>query len=150
MKNSQLIFSGILIGVLASLAFTQSTPSKRRFINLPGRTTTAPFSDGVLAGDTLYLAGRLGTDAQGQIPGDVEKEIRNLLDGIKAVLGEAKMTTDDLVTVQVFCPDLTLFDKFNGIYRTYFGKNFPARAFIGSGALLRGAHFEMQAVAVRQ
>jgi len=150
MKNSQLILSGILIGVLASLAFTQSTPSKRRFINLPGRTTTAPFSDGVLAGDTLYLAGRLGTDAQGQIPADTEKEIRNLLDGIKAVLGEAKMTTDDLVTVQVFCPDLTLFDKFNGIYRTYFGKNFPARAFIGSGALLRGAHFEMQAVAVRQ
>ena len=150
MKNSQLVLSGILIGVLASLAFTQSTPSKRRYINLPGKNQALPFSDAVLAGDTLYLAGRLGTDAEGQIPADTEKEIRYLLDGIKATLGEAKMTMDDLVTVQVFCPDLTLYDKFNAIYRTYFGKNFPARAFIGSGPLLRSAHFEMQAVAVRQ
>jgi len=151
MRNSRLIFSGILIGVLASLAFTQSTPSKRRYINLPGRTNMElPFSDAVLTGDTLYLAGRLGTDAQGAIPADTEKEIRNLLDGIKATLAEAKMTMDDLVTVQVFCPDLTRYDTFNAIYRTYFGKNFPARAFIGSGALLRGAHFEMQAIAVRQ
>jgi len=96
------------------------------------------------------LAGRLGTDAHGAIPADTEKEIRNLLDGIKATLAEAKMTMDDLVTVQVFCPDLTRYDTFNAIYRTYFKKNFPARAFIGSGALLRGAHFEMQAIAVRQ
>jgi hypothetical protein len=50
----------------------------------------------------------------------------------------------------VFCPDLTLCQEFNEIYRTYFIKDFPARAFIGSGPLLRGGHFEMQGIAVRR
>ena len=125
-------------------------PAKRRTINLPNRSVQAPYSDGVLVGNTLYLAGRLGLDPKtGKVPEDLEQEIRLLLDGIKATLGEAGMTMDDLVSVQVFCPDLSLYDKFNAVYRSYFTKDFPARAFIGSGPLLRGAHFEAQAIAVK-
>ncbi|MBI3404653.1 MAG: RidA family protein [Acidobacteria bacterium] len=123
--------------------------SRRRNIQLPGRTGL-PFSDGVLAGDTLYLAGRLGVDKNGRIPDDLDAEIKNLLDGMKSVLADAGMTMDDLVTVTVYCPDLTLYDKFNGAYRAYFQKDFPARAFIGSGPLLRGAHFEIQSIAVKR
>ena len=59
------------------------------------------------------------------------------------------MTMDDLVNVQVFCPDISLFDRWNAVYRSYFKKDFPARAFIGSGPLLFNAHFEMQGTAVR-
>jgi reactive intermediate/imine deaminase len=121
-----------------------------RHIVLPGRTDTLPYSDAVLAGGTLYLAGRIGIDPQtGKAPEDVEKEIRFLLDGIKNTLRAADLTMDDLVSVQVFCPDLALYEKFNEVYRTYFTKDFPARAFIGSGPLLRGGRFEMQGIAVR-
>jgi len=128
----------------------KTTAAAPRHIVLPGRTDTLPYSDGVLAGDTLYLAGRIGIDPQtGKPPEDVEKEIRLLLDGMKTTLAAASMTMDDLVSVQVFCPDLSLYEKFNEIYRTYFSKNFPARAFIGSGALLRGGRFEAQGIAVR-
>ena len=128
-----------------------TTAVAARHIVLPSRTDTLPFSDGVLAGDTLYLAGRIGINPQtGKPPEDVEKEIRLLLDGMKATLKEAEMTMDDLVSVEVFCPDLSLYEKFNEIYRTYFSKNFPARAFIGSGPLLRGGHFEAQGIAVRR
>jgi hypothetical protein len=81
---------------------------------------------------------------------DVKKEIRLLLDGMKATLKEAEMTMDDLVSLQIFCPDLSFYEKFNEIYRTYFSKNFPARAFIGSGPLLRGGRFEAQGIAVRR
>jgi enamine deaminase RidA (YjgF/YER057c/UK114 family) len=59
------------------------------------------------------------------------------------------MSMDDLVSVQVFCTDLSLYDAFNGVYRTYFRRGFPARAFIGSGPLLRGARFEINGVAAR-
>jgi 2-iminobutanoate/2-iminopropanoate deaminase len=55
-----------------------------------------------------------------------------------------------VVSVQVFCSDLSLFDRWNKVYPTYFGKDLPARAFIGSGALLGGARFEMQGIAVRR
>ncbi len=57
---------------------------------------------------------------------------------------------DDLVYVQVFCPDLSPYDKFNDVYRSYFTKDFPVRAFVESGPLLRGSHFEVQWVAVTQ
>ena len=125
--------------------------AKRRVINLPNRPVQAPFSDGVLVGNTLYLAGRIGVDPNtGKPPEDLEQEIRLALDGFKATLTEAGMTMDDLVHVQVFCPDLALYDKFNGVYRTYFSKDFPARAFVGSGPLLRGGHFEIQGIAVKQ
>lgn len=121
-----------------------------RHIVLPNRKDQLPYSDAVLAGNTLYLAGRIGIDSQtGKAPDDIEKEIRLLLDGMKTTLAAADLTMDDLVSVQVFCPDLSLYDKFNEIYRTYFIKDFPARAFIGSGPLLRGGHFEMQGIAVR-
>ena len=123
----------------------------RRYVNLKERAVQAPFSDAVLAGDTLYLAGRIGVDPRtGVAPPDLDQEIRFLLDGMKAVLAEGGLTMDDLVFVQVYCPDLTLYDRFNAAYRGYFGKDLPARAFIGSGPLLKGGHFEMQGIAVRR
>lgn len=150
MKSIRLIFAGILIGLLIGAAVSYGQGPARRYINLPTKNPNLPFSDGVLVGNTLYLAGRLGTDPKtNNIPADIEQEIRFLLDGFKATLGEAGMTMDNIATVTIYCPDLTLYDKFNSIYRTYFGKDFPARAFIGSGQLLRGAHFEMQAIAVK-
>jgi len=61
------------------------------------------------------------------------------------------MTMDDLVYVQIACTDLSLFEKFNPIYRSYFTTtDFPAREFIGAGSLLRGGHFELQAIAVKR
>jgi 2-iminobutanoate/2-iminopropanoate deaminase len=150
MKSIRLILIGMLIGAIIGGAVTYSQGPGRRYINLPSKNPQLPFSDGVLAGNTLYLAGRLGTDPKtNAIPEDIEQEIRFMLDGFKSTLAQAGMTMDNIVTVTIYCPDLTLYDKFNGVYRTYFGKDFPARAFIGSGPLLRGAHFEMQAIAVK-
>jgi enamine deaminase RidA (YjgF/YER057c/UK114 family) len=122
--------------------------AKRHYFNLPDRREELPFSDGVLIGDTLYLSGRIGIDPKtGYAPADIDQEISFLLDGIKAVLEHAGMEMNDLVYVQIFCPDLSLFDQFNRRYRTYFSGKLPARAFIGSGALLRNGRFEIMAQA---
>lgn len=122
----------------------------RRYINLPSRVVQAPFSDGVLVGNTLYLAGRIGIDPKtGKPPEDIEQEVRIALDGIKGTLAEAGLTMNDIVYFQVFCPDVSLYEKFNTVYRSYFEKDFPARAFIGSGPLLRGGRFEVQGIAVK-
>jgi reactive intermediate/imine deaminase len=154
MKNFRFLFVGLFIGLLSAAAVSSGIsygkgPAKR-YINLPTRNPQLPFSDGVTVGNTFYLAGRLGTDPKtNQIPGDIEQEIHFLLDSFKDVLAAGGMTMDDLVTVTIYCPDLTLYDKFNAVYRSYYKKDFPARAFIGSGPLLRGAHFEMQGIAVK-
>jgi 2-iminobutanoate/2-iminopropanoate deaminase len=122
----------------------------RRYIKLPGRRAQLPFSDAILVNDTLYLSGRIGLDpATGRPPADINEEVRLLLDGFEAVLGEAKMTMNDLVYVQIFCPDVSLWEPFNQAYVKRFSKDFPARAFLGSGQLLFNARFEMQGIAVK-
>jgi len=111
---------------------------------------TRPFDDAVRVGNTLYLAGRIGLDAAtNKPPADAAAEARNVMDQIKAVLTQEGMTMDDLVTVTVYCTDLSLYSTFNDVYRTYFTKGFPARAFIGSGSLLAGGRFEVQGIAVK-
>ena len=76
----------------------------RRYINLP-KPVQAPFSDAVLVGNTLYIAGRIGVDPKTVKPPErIEEEIRIALDGIKSVLAEAGMTMDDLVFVKSSAP----------------------------------------------
>ncbi len=114
------------------------------------RTTRSnlPFSDAVWHGNTLYLSGHIGLDPKTVRPPDsADAEARLVLDGVKRTLESAGLTMDDLLSVQIFCSDVTLFETFNVVYRTYFKGGFPARAFLGSGKLLFDARFEVQGIA---
>jgi enamine deaminase RidA (YjgF/YER057c/UK114 family) len=107
-----------------------------------------PFSDAVWHGNTLYLSGHIGLDSTtGQPPATADAEARLVMDGVKRTLEGAGLTMDDLLSVQIFCSDVTLFETFNVVYKTYFKGEFPARAFLGSGKLLFDARFEVQGIA---
>ncbi len=126
--------------------------SRRTYIEhlMPPGSRALPFSDAVLAGNTLYVAGHLGIDpATGNAAADSTAEAHLVLDAVQHTLQRAGLTMDDLVSVTVFCTDLALYDTFNGIYQGYFHGHHPARAFIGTDKLLRGAHFEVLGVAVK-
>lgn len=124
--------------------------SSRRYINLPNRPAGLPFSDAVLVGDTLYISGRIGLDpATGAAPGSIDAELDLLFEGFQAVLREADMTMDNLVWVQVYSPDVSLWQQFNAAYVKLFSREFPARAFLGSGTLLLKGRFEMLGIAVK-
>ena len=110
-----------------------------------------PFSEAVLAGDTLYIAGHIGFDPATGKPGATpELEARLVMEGVRRTLERAGMSLEELVQVQVYCPDVSLFEAFNTVYRTYFHGNFPARAFLGSGKLLFDARFEVMGIAVKK
>lgn len=112
--------------------------------NSASNSSGSPFSGAVMVGNTLYLSGMLGR-------GDTaEDAARNGLDAIKATLEQAGMTMDDLVTVQIFAADLADYAGFNTVYRSYFTREFPARAFVGAGGLLANARFEIVGIAVRR
>lgn len=154
-RRGSFLLITLLVGGVISVrgAFSNPPPqAARKVFNAPEKVVQAPFSDGILAGNTLYLAGRIGLDPKtGKPPEAVEDEIKLMLDSLKGTLTQAGMSMDDLVYVQIACTDLSLFEKFNGIYKTYFTtKDLPAREFIGAAALLRGGHFELQAIAVRR
>lgn len=130
---------------------TSALAQDREYIN-PRSAADAnvpPFSGAVRTGNTLYISGMLGL-VNGQVPEDPQEEARVLLDSIKSTLEAAGMTMDDLVYVQIFCSDVAHYDAFNQVYRTYFTREFPARAFLGSGDLLFNARFEIQSIAVKR
>jgi len=119
----------------------------RSYVEPRTSASDRPFSDAVRVGETLYLSGKIGLDAERKVPADAKAEARNVLDDVQRTLIAAGMTMDDLVSVQVFCSDVEHYAAFNEVYRTYFKQELPARAFIGSGKLLFDARFEVQAIA---
>jgi enamine deaminase RidA (YjgF/YER057c/UK114 family) len=142
-------FGMVLMAALSGEPVTEA--QSPRYINVPGRSDDNPYSNAVLVGDTLYLAGSIGIDPEtGAPPDSIEAEVRIVMDSMKQRLEMVGMTMDDLVNVRVYCPDLSLYDEFNAVYRTYFKNHFPARAFIGSGPLLLGGHFEVTGIAVKK
>ena len=147
MNKAPVIF---LIGLCTIAA--HAADSERKFFTPPGADpkVAPPFSNGVMVGGTFYVAGHIGLDpATGKAAADAETEARLVMDAVKQTLERGGLTMADLVSVTVYCTDLELYDKFNGVYRSYFHDNYPARAFIGVSKLVRGAHFEIAGVAVK-
>lgn len=153
MRRTWLVLTVMVVASLMTLSVLDMAlaVAGRQRLNLPGRSDTRPYSHAVMAGDTLYVAGSIGIDpATGAPPAGIEDEVRLVMDALKSKLALGGMTMNDLVSVQVFCPDLSLYGTFNKVYATYFTDGFPARAFIGSGPLLNGGHFEVTGIAVKK
>jgi 2-iminobutanoate/2-iminopropanoate deaminase len=143
----------ILVGVLVLLFCVAAAAEDRKHIVKPRASDmkALPFSDGVLVGNTLYIAGHIGLDAKtGMPPASAEEEARLVMEGIKHTVELAGLTMDDVVSIQVFCTDLKLYDTFNGVYKTYFHGDYPARAFVGTSNLLRGGKYEVLGIAMKK
>ena len=113
--------------------------------------TNAPFSEAVFVANTLYIAGHIGLDPATGKPGATpEKEAQLVMESLKRTIETAGMSMDDLVSVQVYCSDLSFYESFNDVYRAYFHGYYPAQAFLGSGKLLFNARYEVQGIAVRR
>lgn len=139
---------GLLLAAGSAIADTPRTVVNPRSNAL--NKTDPPFSGAVRVGDTLYLSGQIGLGPDRKPPADVTDEAKLVMDAVKKLLADAGMSPDDLVSVQIYCSDVRHYDAFNAVYRTYFTKEFPARAFLGSGTLLFGARFEIVGVAVKR
>lgn len=146
------VMSVVMMLVMVA-AICLGAESDRKYINLPRPAgfSNLPFSDAVLVGNTLYIAGHLGVDPKtGQLPASAEEEAKLALGATRQTLEAAGMSMDDLVQVEVHCLDVGLYEAFNRAYAGYFHGEFPARAFLGSGKLLRGARFEVLGIAVKR
>jgi reactive intermediate/imine deaminase len=150
--SRQVLLVVVVAVILGATAPRTNAQQSRRYVapRTAADATLPPYSGAVQVGNTLYLSGATGTDANNQVPNTPEAEAALLLDNIQKTLKDAGFTMDDLVTVTLYCSDVKYYDSFNKVYRTYFKKEFPARAFVGSGTLLFNARFEMQGIAVKR
>src|SRR5579864_8184609 len=106
----------IVVGLLLLVFCVAAGAADRKFIVNPRATDLKglPFSDGVLVGNTLYIAGHIGLDPKtGMPPASAEEEARLVMEGVKQTVELAGLTMDDVVSIQVFCTDLKLYDTFN-------------------------------------
>ena len=134
------------------LAVMATVVSSALWAQAPAAPRALPFSPGLQLGDTLYVSGHLGvtsppTDGKPAVP--AEEEAALVLASVEATLKEAGMSLDDMVYVEIYCTDLTLYSTFNKVYAARFHTPYPARDFIGVKELLFGNHFEVMGIAVR-
>ena len=106
-----------------------------------------PYSQGLIAGDFVFVSGQGPLDPQtGKIVGEtVEEQTVRVLENIKAILEAAGTSMDDVVKVAVHLSDLALFQGFNQVYATYFPDPKPVRTTVGSQ--LPGILVEIDAIA---
>jgi enamine deaminase RidA (YjgF/YER057c/UK114 family) len=147
MIHAKTLATALLLSTAVAFAATPRTFVSPRTND---NKTDPPFSGAVKVQDTLYISGQIGLGPDRKPPADVTAEAKLVMDAVKKQLTDAGMTPDDLVSVQIFCSDVKHYDAFNAVYRTYFTKEFPARAFLGSGTLLFGARFEVMGIAVKR
>ncbi len=134
---------------LALLAAAMPTLAEKKIIQPKEFAPGAPFNPGVLVDGTLYVSGQIGRDLKTQkVPADFPAEVRQVLDNIGIVLREAKMSYSDVVAVQVYLTDLSLFQKMNEVYLTYFKTERPTRTTLGISKLaVPEAHIEITVTA---
>jgi reactive intermediate/imine deaminase len=107
-----------------------------------------PYSQAVRVGDTVYVSGQIPLDPVSGtlVSGDIEAEIRRVLENLKAIVQAAGGSLAQVVKVNVYLTDLAHFTAVNALMATYFSEPYPARAAIGVAALPRGARIEMECV----
>lgn len=109
-----------------------------------------PYSQAILAGDTLYASGQLPIDAAiGAMPESIEDQTKQALTNIGHVLKAANMDYSNVVKTTVLLADIKDFVAMNGVYATFFSGAFPARVCYQVASLPMGAKVEIDAIAVK-
>jgi reactive intermediate/imine deaminase len=106
------------------------------------------YSQGVRAGDTVYLSGQIPLDPKTMklVEGDFEAQVRRVFDNLRAVCREAGGDLDRMARVTVYLTDLANFAKVNEVMAAYFNEPYPARAAVGVASLPRDAAVEVDGV----
>lgn len=109
-----------------------------------------PYSAGVKIGNFVYTAGQLGIDPESGalVEGGIEAQTRQALRNLKAVLGAAGSSLENVVKTTVFLRDMNEFVAMNGVYAEFFTENFPARSAVQVARLPLDGAVEIEAVAV--
>ncbi len=140
-------------GALVQIALVAARPHVTRRVINPTRLKSPelPYSWGILAGNTLFIAGATSRDPETYAPvaGDVGTQTRRVFGNIGAVLHAAEMDYGDLSSCTVFMDDSRGFGEMNAAYREFVTDDPPARATVRAGLMNPVFKVEIQCVAER-
>jgi 2-iminobutanoate/2-iminopropanoate deaminase len=148
-SNRKMFNSWTGLMALAVMLAGVAQAQEKKTIKLPGMEAF-PFSDGVVVGNTLYVAGQEGTVEAKLAPGGIGPETEAALANIGKVLKEAGFEWKDVVSVTVYLADIKEFGDMNKVYRSVVPDPKPARATVQVAGLVNNARIEVSAIAVKQ
>ncbi|WP_127140771.1 RidA family protein [Flagellimonas marinaquae] len=111
-----------------------------------------PYNQAVLIKDTLYISGQIPIDpATGElVEGDIQKETRQSMENLKAILEEAGMTFEHVIKSSIFIKDMNQFALINEVYGSYFDEaTAPARETMEVANLPKFVNVEISMIAVK-
>jgi 2-iminobutanoate/2-iminopropanoate deaminase len=109
-----------------------------------------PYSQAVIANGFLFASGQIAFNpANGELVlSDIQSETRQVMENIKAILEEAKLSFMHVVKTSIFLSDMQLFAQVNEVYANYFTGQFPARETVAVKTLPRNVNIEVSITAV--
>jgi len=109
-----------------------------------------PYSQAIDTGSLVFCAGQIGREpVSGELPDGIEAQTAQSMKNIAAVLDAAGLSWADVVKTTCFLAEISDFDAFNGVYKTFVSDPPPARSTFAVKELPRGARVEVEAIAVR-
>jgi 2-iminobutanoate/2-iminopropanoate deaminase len=109
----------------------------------------APYSQGIVHGDLVFVAGQVGIDPETNqvVEGGIEAQTEQVMKNISAVLEEAGSGLANVLKASIFLVDFGDFPAMNEVYARFVGPDFPARATVQIAGLPSGALVEIEIVA---
>ena len=139
-----------LTALSKGLTSPQVNMSKKIIIK-PAKSAPAvgPYNHAVRVGDLLFCAGQIPSDpgTGNLVAGDITVQTQRVLENVKTILEDQKLTFENVVKSTVFLTNLADFAGMNEVYSKYFTSDFPARSTIQVAALPKGANVEIEVVA---
>ena len=113
-------------------------------------TPIGPYSQAVIANGFLFASGQVAFNpATGELVlTDILSENKQVMENIKAILDEAKLSFAHVVKTTIFLSDMQLFSQVNEVYASYFTADFPARETVAVKTLPRNVNVEISITAV--
>jgi 2-iminobutanoate/2-iminopropanoate deaminase len=105
-----------------------------------------PYSQAVLAGNTLYVSGQIAYEAS--LLNDLKAEARKVMENIGNILSEANMNYTNIVKTSIFLKNMNDFGLINEVYGSYFSTNPPARETVEVARLPKDVNVEISVIAV--
>ncbi len=108
-----------------------------------------PYNQCIKAGELVFISGQIPMNAEtGElVTASIEAEAHQVMQNLKAILEEAKLTFDHVVKTSIFLSDMSLFAQVNEVYGSYFSGDYPARETVAVKGLPKGVNVEISLIA---
>lgn len=124
-------------------------PAKTVIKPVKSAPAVGPYNHAVRIGDFLFCAGQIPIDpASGNlVAGDIKAQTERVLENVKSILDDQKLTFANVIKSTVFMTNLADFGGMNEVYAKYFTSDYPARSTVQVAALPKGASVEIEVIA---